>query len=104
MDNNNLYQELIQTKTVMIQIIRTLRPSTDIQKVIKQQHASYITVIKLSGIFLCQGRLIWVKISSLSINQDRKIFLFLKKRGGVKIRTQNIMRDVLLSVSLLPQR
>ena len=55
MDKNNLYQGLIQTKIIIILIIRTLRTINSRQEVIKQQTAPSPNVTKASDIFLMPG-------------------------------------------------
>ena len=50
MDNNNLYQVLMQTQTIIKPIIRTLSPSKDNQTVTEQQPAPPPDVTKASEI------------------------------------------------------
>ena len=77
-NNNNIYQGLIQTKTILIPIIRDLRLRKYQQKVIEQQPAPSPTVMKSSGIFTNPGDDKWFNILSPSINQYRKIRLHLR--------------------------
>ena len=51
MDNNNLYQGLIQIITIIILIIRALIQSKDYQTVIKKQPASSLNLTKASDMF-----------------------------------------------------
>ena len=101
MDNNNVCQGLIQTKTIILPIIRTLRPSKDQQTVIKQQHDSSTIVIKSSFIFLMSGDAeMGQHISSIDKPVLREFFS-LKKGRRVQICTQEIMYDILLPGILL---
>ena len=54
MDKNNIYQWLIK-KTIIILVIRTLRPSKDHQTVIEQQSDTSPNVTKASDILLIPG-------------------------------------------------
>ena len=55
MDKDNIYQGLIQTKTIIILIIKTLRPSKYHQTVIEQQPDTLPNVTKASDNFLIPG-------------------------------------------------
>ena len=54
-NNNNICEGLIQTKTTIIPIIRTLRPSKDQQTLIQKKPDLSRTVMKASGIFTMPG-------------------------------------------------
>ena len=73
--NNNLYQGLIQTKIILIPIIRNTRPIKDNEKVIEQQPHTSQNVIKSGGIFLMlRDDEMGKHIRPIKINQDRKRF------------------------------
>ena len=55
MDNNDLYQGLIQKKKLIIPIISSLRPSKYHHTVIEQQHDPSPNVMKASDILLIPG-------------------------------------------------
>ena len=89
MDNNTIYQELIQKNKIIA--IKIMRPGKDQQTVIKKKSATPPTVMKASVILRITG----------DDERDKHIIdFFLKKLSQVHIYTQEIMRDIILLGSL----
>ena len=102
MDTNNLYQWLIQIETIVIPIMRTLRPSKKNQIVTKQQPAPSSTVIKSSGILPMSGKSdIGQHISPITKPGQQEIFVLWNKIKQVNKIKQEIKHDILLQGSFL---